>query len=127
MDHWVEVKHRYRHSMLLGDLGADRPGALVRKHAAVPQSRNAIQLAFLDDPLVRFIAIFNPVSRTEPSIVSRGLCTTFAVEPDNFDCQLQGKYYYHGIASGAISKGSISWFMSLRILVERCAWSGPNH
>jgi hypothetical protein len=33
MDHWVEVKHRYRRSMLLGDLGADRPGALVRKRA----------------------------------------------------------------------------------------------
>src|SRR6516165_5168073 len=29
--------------------------------AAVPRSRNAIQLAFLDDPLVRFIGIFNPV------------------------------------------------------------------
>jgi hypothetical protein len=33
MDHWVEVKHRYRHSMLLGDLGADRPGALAPKRA----------------------------------------------------------------------------------------------
>src|SRR3974390_3341273 len=29
--------------------------------AAVPRSPNAIQLAFLDDPLVRFIGIFNPV------------------------------------------------------------------
>ena len=29
--------------------------------AAVPRSRNAIQLAFLDDLLVRFINIFNPV------------------------------------------------------------------
>ena len=29
--------------------------------AAVPRSSNAIQLAFLDDPLVRFIGIFNPV------------------------------------------------------------------
>jgi hypothetical protein len=30
-DHWVEVKHRYRHSVLLGDLGTDRLTALVRK------------------------------------------------------------------------------------------------
>ena len=30
-DHWVEVKHSYRHSVLLGDLGADRLRALVRK------------------------------------------------------------------------------------------------
>src|SRR6516164_437807 len=29
--------------------------------AAVPRSRNAIHLAFLDDPLVRFIGIFNPI------------------------------------------------------------------
>src|SRR6516165_7749071 len=29
--------------------------------AAVPRSRNAIQLAFLDDPFVRIIGIFNPV------------------------------------------------------------------
>jgi len=29
--------------------------------AAIPRSRNAIQLAFLDHPLVRFIGIFNPV------------------------------------------------------------------
>ena len=31
MNHRVEVKHRYRHSVLLGDLGADRLRALVRK------------------------------------------------------------------------------------------------
>jgi len=37
-----------------------------------------------------------------------GLRTTFAVEPGNFNCQLQEKYYYHENASGAISKGSIS-------------------
>ena len=29
--------------------------------AAVPRSRNAIQLAFFDDPLVRFTGIFDPV------------------------------------------------------------------
>ena len=27
--HWVEVKRRYRHSVLLGDLGADRLRALM--------------------------------------------------------------------------------------------------
>ena len=29
MDHWVEVKHRHRHSVLLRDLGADRLRALM--------------------------------------------------------------------------------------------------
>ena len=59
--------------------------------------------------------------------VQRDCAPPFAEEPDNFNCQLQGKYYYHEIASGAISKGSISWFMSLRVLAKLCARSGPNH
>jgi hypothetical protein len=56
-----------------------------------------------------------------------GLRTTFAVEPGNFNCQLQGKYYYHEIALEAISKGSISWSMSLRVLAKRSARTWSNH
>ena len=34
-----------------------------------------------------------------------GLRTTLAVEPGNFNCQLQGKYYYHEIALEGDFKG----------------------
>jgi hypothetical protein len=51
----------------------------------------------------------------------------------HFNYQLQERYYYHEIASGAISKGSISWFMSLRVLAKRFArgesivcYNGPD-
>jgi hypothetical protein len=135
--------------------------------ATVPRSRNAIQLAFLDDPLVRFIGIFNPVlvvialgwqelrdlinavrtaategpgrkadrltdfefvlvHRTPPSC-PMGLRTTFAVEPGNFNCQFQGKYYYHEIAPGGDFKGLHFVVYVASRLGKRCARTGSNH
>ena len=135
--------------------------------AAVPRSRNAIQLAFLDDLLVRFIAIFNPVrvvialgwqelrdlinavgtAATEGTGRKADRLTDFEfmlvhrtlhhVQRDRAPplrwnrtvsiVSFKGNTTNHEIASGAISKGSISWFMSLRVLAKRCARIGPNH
>src|SRR6516164_7217011 len=124
--------------------------------AAVPRSRNAIHLAFLDDPLVRFIGIFNPVLvviafgwqelrdlinavRKADRLTDLFVLVHRALHRVQRDrapplrwnratsiVGLTGNTTTTKLPGGAISKGSISWFMSLRHLAKLVPRSGPN-
>ena len=58
--------------------------------------------------------------------MSNELRTTFAVEPDSFNCQLQGKYYYHEIASGDFKGLHFVVYVASRLGQALCPERGPN-